>query len=71
MNHRRGREGLPVHVSIAQLLEPTKISHSAINRARARHTVKGRTLIATLMDEAPSVAAMMARQIVRTVRSAQ
>ena len=30
------------------------------NRAWTRHTVNGRTLIATLMEEAPSVAAMIA-----------
>ena len=34
------------------------VSQSMVNRACAGHTVNGRTLIATLMEEAPSVAAM-------------
>lgn len=36
------------------------VGQSAINRACAGHTVNGRTLMATLMEEAPSAAAMMA-----------
>ena len=34
------------------------VSQSMVNKACAGHTVNGRTLIATLMEEAPSVAAM-------------
>ena len=34
------------------------VSQSVVSRACAGHTVNGRTRIATLMEEAPSVAAM-------------
>ena len=34
------------------------VSQSMVNRVCAEHTVNGRTLIATLMEEAPSVAAI-------------
>lgn len=59
VSHRRGRGGRQEHVSIAQLLEPAKVSHYVIISIKGVHTVNGRTLMATLMEEAPSDAAIV------------
>lgn len=59
-SHHRGRGDRLAHASIAQLLGPVTVSQTAINIAWTGHTVNGRTLIATLIEEAPSEAAMIA-----------
>ena len=60
MSHHQGRGDHRAHASIARPLGPAMDkSESMINRACVGHTVNGRTLIATLMEEAPSVAAII------------
>ena len=46
-------------MSIAQLLEPVRVSHYDTISIEGVHTVNGRTLMATLMEEAPSDAAIV------------
>ena len=46
-------------MSVAQLPEPAKVSHYDIISIEGVHTVNGRTLMATLMEEAPSDAAIV------------
>ena len=59
VNHHQGRGGRPAHGSIAQLLGPVAMSLDLYSRAWAERTVNGRTLMATLIEEAPSEAAAM------------
>ena len=60
MSRHQGRGGRPAHASIVQLLGPAMFSKSASNGTLGERTVNGRTLIATLIEEAPSVAAIIA-----------
>ena len=62
-SHRPGRGDRLVHASVAPLLEPVIMSDIPTRQAFVMHTVKGRTRIATLMDEAPSEAAMLNKRV--------
>ena len=58
-NHHRERVDHQVYASVAQLLEPASHKHLDTVWFKISPTVNGRTLIATLMEEAPSEAAML------------
>ena len=60
VSRHRGRGARLARASIAQLPGPVMVSQSKITGTWPEHTVNGRTLIATLIEEAPSVAAMIA-----------
>ena len=60
MSHHQGREDLLKHDLIALLLVPGFYNKPKITFIiNSELTVKGRTRIATLMDDAPSEAAML------------
>ena len=61
-SHHQGREDRQGLGSIAQLLVPSQVVNEESSGAQISPTVNGRTLIATLMEEAPSDIAIAKRQ---------